>query len=47
MLQEKENSKKGKDRDGIDLAGRQMKRWVKVLSKYKPSETEIGVLAKV
>ena len=44
-LQEGKNSEK-KDRGGIDLAGMQMKRWVKVLSKYKPMEREIGVLAK-
>ena len=37
---------KEKDRDGIDLAGMQMERWVKVISKYKPTETEIGVLVK-
>ena len=32
-LQERTNSEKEKDRDGIYLAGTQMKRWVKVLSK--------------
>ena len=38
---ENKNSGKEKDRYGIDLAGMQMTRWVKVLSKYKPTETEI------
>ena len=41
LFQTKKNSEKEKDRDGIDLAGTRMKRWVKVLSKYKSTETEI------
>ena len=46
LLQAKKTNEKVKDRYRIDLAGTQMKRWVKVFSKYKPTETEIGVLAK-
>ena len=42
----KKNNAKGKDRDGIDLAGTRMKWWVKALSKYKLTETAIDVSAK-
>ena len=45
-FQGNKHSENKKDKDGIDLAGMQMKRWVKVLSKYKPTQAELGVLAK-
>ena len=34
------------NKDKIDLSGTQLKKWVKVLSKYKPSDSEMKVLAK-
>jgi hypothetical protein len=46
-LKEKESKKSGqndRDEDGIDLSGKQLKRWVINLSKYKLNEAENEVL---
>ena len=44
-LSDKKQEKKIR-KDEPDMSGTQLKRWVKVLSQYKPSETDLRVLAK-